>query len=849
MADVTTNDKPDPKKDVKPAVDDTLQKGAGADDASHKALMDAYGQNASGLGGDQAKVKAYTDGVVSGLKDQGTFTDHALRFVKDNYSQLDSGVNDHKLSSADLSPGRGKNPLEQAFLAEVQGKYDELQKKGFFSGEKPGVLSAKDLDRALEGRSKERDEQQRAEADRARNEKTVAEIGANSQALFQSPDGDRSKTLFHTLSVMHGKADQTFDKKSLETYLKAAGTPESPNPSFKPDDIKAVRSMYDGWDGEAMKNMRGTREDNSSSERNNGQPQKIQLNDVNIDRLAGSGLYQAEGGGKVTSDDLFREYKQAAAAPVAEAPPQAPRKDAPPPPPPPAAEVDPRAGRETRRSRDEHAPRQDMPEHRRPPSQGYDDAYTPPGAPPRRQRDGRQDPRQGDTAPPPRPGERPTRPGREGQPPSPDAPVNPQDAPPRRRQPVDDGRHADRPVPPKEDLKPDTRQRTPEQQKAEDAFLAQYKANLDKQNVKLDSIQKGEGPYQVIDRLTKAGKLQLSQSEMIEEARRVRDRDFKEGNRDFYKVGEAPQRWSDKEVSNMMLDAQKKFRDAQDADAAKAKAEAEAAAMEKHVPSVDTITAAKTASGVDVGDPQQFRDKLKAHEQAERQAGTLSDADMAKPLPRVGGVFVASGAVTEAELKTALDAQAAAKAAKPNEAPPKIGDILADTFKGDAAKLAKIQGADKFYGALGKAVQDAETARAAAETPAGPDPYAGRQGETPAPEAAKPATTTPEVAPTPAVPTPEAAKPATTTPEVAPTPEAAKPATTTPEAAPTPEAAKPATPNTVEGARPGETAEQTVARLADEARKKAATQPPAPAKPTPAPTPVKDPAQELAPPG
>lgn len=90
---------------------------------------------------------------------------------------------------------------------------------------------------------------------------------------------------------------------------------------------------------------------------------------------------------------------------------------------------------------------------------------------------------------------------------------------------------------------------TPEQEKAEKEFLDAAAKELEKLNVKLKPLHKGEGPYQSIERMVRSGELpHMTQAEIKEHAVRIRNRDFEQMKRGYYKVGERPEFFSQKEM-------------------------------------------------------------------------------------------------------------------------------------------------------------------------------------------------------------------------------------------------------------------------------------------------------------
>jgi hypothetical protein len=128
------------------------------------------------------------------------------------------------------------------------------------------------------------------------------------------------------------------------------------------------------------------------------------------------------------------------------------------------------------------------------------------------------------------------------------------------------------------------------------------------------------------------------------------------------------------------------------------------AEIDKNLPSVDNFAIAEKAAGL-TGDPAALREALAKHVQHDLDNGSLKPDDLTK-FPRVGGAFVATGAVTEAEMDKALakQSQLAHDLAGAGGKPPRIGDVLADMYKDDPDKLAKIHMASKFYDELHKLV-------------------------------------------------------------------------------------------------------------------------------------------------
>lgn len=67
-------------------------------------------------------------------------------------------------------------------------------------------------------------------------------------------------------------------------------------------------------------------------------------------------------------------------------------------------------------------------------------------------------------------------------------------------------------------------------------------------------LQKGWGPYQALKNMRDAGRIDLSDSELLKESRRIRDRDQKERGIVHYDKSPVP-RWSDKEIVGMVKTA------------------------------------------------------------------------------------------------------------------------------------------------------------------------------------------------------------------------------------------------------------------------------------------------------
>lgn len=278
---------------------------------------------------------------------------------------------------------------------------------------------------------------------------------------------------------------------------------------------------------------------------------------------------------------------------------------------------------------------------------------------------------------------------------------------------------------------------------AEEAHLKAYREKLEKENFTLKAIEKGWGPYQSLENMVKEGKIKMSAPEMASEAKRIRDRDFKALNRDYYKVGEAPVRYTKEEIEQKVeverqayqkAEAKKAEEAARQAEAAKQQAEREAAARAKaereaaerakaptdapadatrnldalikgQIPPAEKIIAAAKASGIDFNSDKagKLSERIEAHTRREIAAGTLKPEDLNRPIPRVGTVYVAMGAITGDELQKAIDTQNKAKAAGQQAKP--LGEVLKDQFKGDEERLSRIAITSAFYENLRKEVQ------------------------------------------------------------------------------------------------------------------------------------------------
>lgn len=111
------------------------------------------------------------------------------------------------------------------------------------------------------------------------------------------------------------------------------------------------------------------------------------------------------------------------------------------------------------------------------------------------------------------------------------------------------------------DLNRDAAKLSTQQEQAEKEFLEKAAKDLEKQNLKLKPLHKGEGPYQAIERMVRSGALPHMTSEQIKEhAVRIRNRDFEQMKRGYYKVGETPEFYSKQEMAKMMEAKKQEFR-------------------------------------------------------------------------------------------------------------------------------------------------------------------------------------------------------------------------------------------------------------------------------------------------
>lgn len=89
---------------------------------------------------------------------------------------------------------------------------------------------------------------------------------------------------------------------------------------------------------------------------------------------------------------------------------------------------------------------------------------------------------------------------------------------------------------------------SPEKPKADEIqlFTDLYK----KKNLELDPIKTGEGPLQSLEQMAAEGKLSMSHEQMLDEAKRIKDRETRAGHIDF-KPGDHIKLWSEQEIDQM----------------------------------------------------------------------------------------------------------------------------------------------------------------------------------------------------------------------------------------------------------------------------------------------------------
>lgn len=280
--------------------------------------------------------------------------------------------------------------------------------------------------------------------------------------------------------------------------------------------------------------------------------------------------------------------------------------------------------------------------------------------------------------------------------------------------------------------------------------LAEVRKQIDAQNFS-GKIQDGEGPWQAIMRLRGSSDSvrAMSSDQIVAEARRIRDRDFagftdQNGRpRNWYKTGETVQRWTPEEVAKMMADAEANIvrvmqdsiklqqeqaqvqrRQEEEAKLAEQQRQLDAAqqqeltkAVDAHVPNLATLEEANRVAETRIENLPEVRERIKAHVAQEVMAGSLKPEDLARPLPRIGSLFIGTQAITPAELTAALTEQAQLKQQAPeNQQVPKLGELLRRRLQ-QPERLARFDQTSKFFDELKKILerQEAEAARPRAQ--------------------------------------------------------------------------------------------------------------------------------------
>ena len=79
---------------------------------------------------------------------------------------------------------------------------------------------------------------------------------------------------------------------------------------------------------------------------------------------------------------------------------------------------------------------------------------------------------------------------------------------------------------------------------------AEFSDRFDKQNFDLGHLQKGWGPYQALQEQVRQHKIDLTDEQILQEARRIRDRDFAANKRDYYTSDDKSKFWTQDEVDH-----------------------------------------------------------------------------------------------------------------------------------------------------------------------------------------------------------------------------------------------------------------------------------------------------------
>jgi GH25 family lysozyme M1 (1,4-beta-N-acetylmuramidase) len=79
---------------------------------------------------------------------------------------------------------------------------------------------------------------------------------------------------------------------------------------------------------------------------------------------------------------------------------------------------------------------------------------------------------------------------------------------------------------------------------------AEFHDRFLKNNTNLDHFKPGWGPFQALKQLVKDGKLDMTEEQIQQESKRIRDRDFKELGRNYYTSQDSTKLWTDKEIDD-----------------------------------------------------------------------------------------------------------------------------------------------------------------------------------------------------------------------------------------------------------------------------------------------------------
>ncbi len=95
---------------------------------------------------------------------------------------------------------------------------------------------------------------------------------------------------------------------------------------------------------------------------------------------------------------------------------------------------------------------------------------------------------------------------------------------------------------------------TPNQRRQADEALF-FQDLYHQQNLELEPLQKGWGPYQSLEKMVRDQKIQLSEEELLQEAKRIRDRDFSDLGRNYYKSNDSIKFWSEAEINQRVIES------------------------------------------------------------------------------------------------------------------------------------------------------------------------------------------------------------------------------------------------------------------------------------------------------